>query len=333
MDLYSIAEKIGAKLHPAKASNVAVTGINTLEKAKSNQISFCVSSGVTEINTLAAACIARQPLTGITTLLSDNPYRDFAMLQQIFHPLPNVVGRNIHPTAQIDSSVKLPKDITIGAYSIIERDCLLGNGVSIGRHSIVDSSVHIGHNSRLLDQVTIHNDCLIGSACIISTGTVIGGEGFGFAPYGNGMWERVPQVGAVHIGDNVYFGNNCCIDRGTFDNTIIESNVILDNMVHIAHNVHIKTGCALAGQVGIAGSTTIGERCQFGGQVGITGHITLADDVICYGKSMVTGSIKKAGIYAGQPVQPVKEWRKNSVAQKRLYTLYTFFKKGNYENS
>ncbi len=327
MDLYAICEYLGACIEPADTPNAPIEGIVSIGAATSDQLTFCVDSAKSRIDTQAYACIAHAPLENCPTIVSNNPYRDFARVQQLFYPQPVVVGQDINETSIVDKSVRLPANIRLGPYCVIGANAVLEDGVIIDSHCHIGQNTHVGANTRISPQVFIGDWCIIGQACLIQAGVKIGGDGFGFVPNKDGTWERIPQTGRVVIGDRVSIGNGTCIDRGTLQDTVIESDVIIDNLVHIAHNVHIGAGSALAGQTGIAGSARIGKQCQFGGQTAIAGHIELVDNVVCVGQAMVTNSIKEKGMYAGKPALPIKEWRRNAVHFKRLHT-YTFQKRG-----
>jgi len=174
--------------------------------------------------------------------------------------------------------------------------------------------------SALWDTNSICHQSIIGSNVIIEAGAVIGGDGFGWAN-NKGQWVKIPQVGRVIIGNDVSIGNNVTIDRGAIEDTIIEDNCIIDNQVHLAHNVKIGSGSAIAGQAGFAGSTTLGKNCTVAGQVGFAGHITIADNVHFLAKSGVTNNITEAGAYSGFPAVKASDWQKNSVRIRQLDKL------------
>ncbi len=223
----------------------------------------------------------------------------------------------IHQTAIVAKTAKLGSDVVIGAYSVIGDDVVIGDGVHIENHAVVDDDAVIGNNCFIASGVHIHHQCQIGQNVRIHAGASIGAEGFGFAPHISKeglMWQRIAQLGKVVIGDNVRIGANTCIDRGAVGDTVIEKNVIIDNLVQIAHNVVIKSGTAIAAKTGIAGSTIIGKNCIIGGAVGIAGHLTIADGVTLTGMTMVTGSIKESGTYSsGIPAMPSAKWRRAAV--------------------
>ena len=183
----------------------------------------------------------------------------------------------------------------------------------------VSEDVSIGDNTIIYPNVTIYSNVKIGSNVIIHSGAVVGADGFGLVLNEQKLWEKIPQIGGVSIGDFVEIGANTTIDRGSIDMTRIEENVKIDNLVHIAHNVQIGSNTAIAACVGIAGSTIIGKNCTIGGGSGINGHITIVDNVHIHGMTMVTKSLLKPGQYAsGTTVEPVESWRRNQARFKSL---------------
>jgi UDP-3-O-[3-hydroxymyristoyl] glucosamine N-acyltransferase len=179
----------------------------------------------------------------------------------------------------------------------------------------------IGEDTRLAAQVVIGAHCHVGARCIFHSGAVIGADGFGFAPQ-QGRWEKIEQLGAVRIGDDVEIGANSCVDRGALQDTVVEQGVKLDNVVHIGHNCVIGAHTAMAAYVGVSGSTRIGAHCTFGGQAGVTGHIEICDHVHIGAACSVTRSILKPGSYGGLfPFDENGVWEKNAATLRQLHVL------------
>ncbi len=169
--------------------------------------------------------------------------------------------------------------------------------------------------------------CEIGERCLLHPGVVIGADGFGFASDGASS-IKIEQLGRVRIGNDVEIGANTCIDRGALDDTIIEDGVKIDNLVQIAHNVHIGAHSVIAGNVGIAGSARLGRNCSIGGAANILGHLTIADGTSISPTSMVTRSIHQPGLYTGIfPLQTNEQWEKNAASFKQLHVLRERIKK------
>jgi UDP-3-O-[3-hydroxymyristoyl] glucosamine N-acyltransferase len=219
----------------------------------------------------------------------------------------------------IESSSKLGKDVFIGAYVYIGENCSVGDGCSIFAHVYLGENAKIGKNCTIFPGVTIYHECILGDNCTIHAGTVIGADGFGFAPQSENEFKKIPQIGNVVIEDNVEIGANTAIDRATMGSTIIRKGVKLDNLIQIAHNVEIGENTVIAAQTGIAGSTKVGKNCMIGGQVAINGHIKIADGTRIGAQSGIMGEIKEENvILLGYPAIEYKQFFKSSVAFKEL---------------
>ncbi len=249
-------------------------------------------------------------------LIVANPLLALARILQAFHAnnLNKPDAEEIADRACLASGVKLGKNVRVGVNAVVGRNSILGDQVCIGPGAVIGDAVQIGAFTRIDANVTIYNDCQLGQRCHVSSGTVIGADGFGFAETSGEQgpeWVAVPQVAGVSIGDDVHIGANTTIDRGSLEDTIISDGVIIDNLVQIAHNVTIGRHTAIAGCAGIAGSTHIGKNCKIGGRASILGHIEICDDVVVFADSYVTKSITSPGIYsAALPAMPIKKWHK-----------------------
>jgi len=241
-------------------------------------------------------------------ILLDNPYAGFAKTAQLFFsPAPSPIG--VHKNATIGESVSLGKNISIHPGVVIGNHTTIGDHVIIHANSVIGDHVSIGNNTLIYPNVTILDHCQIGSRVIIHSGTVIGCDGFGFAPDGE-IYEKVPQSGIVRIDDDVELGANNTIDRATFGQTWIKKGVKTDNQVHVAHNVVVGENTVLVAQVGIAGSTKLGKHCVIAGQTGISGHLTLGDHVTIGPKAGVAHSVKDHQVMSGNIAVPHKVWLK-----------------------
>ncbi len=250
----------------------------------------------------------------------DNPTQAFRYLLEALYPYQ--ADGVIQASAIVADTAAIGTRPTIGHYTCVADGVEIGDNVVIGSHCVIGKNVKIASNTRIDNHVIIHRDCLIGRDCVIADGVVIGGQGFGFS-FEGGIWEPILQIGRVVVGNRVFIGNNSCVDRGAINDTVIEDNVIIDNLVHIAHNVRIGRHSAMAAGVGVAGSTTIGEYCMFGGQVGVSGHLDITDGVQVNGGAKVLQSVKEPGTYAGSfSVLPAKQWNRLTVYVKKIETLF-----------
>ena len=309
LDLASIVVALGGELHGD--GSVGITGLAPLETATAEQLSF-LSNPRYQQQLLAsrAACVIVAPqmqdsaIARGACIVSDQPYLYFARLTQLWKrtiapPTPAM----IHASAVVDSGAHVHPTASIGALCVVER------GASIGAHTVLKS------------RVTVSEDCVIGERCIVHPGVVIGADGFGFAPNGD-AWEKIEQLGAVRIGNDVEIGANTCIDRGALQDTVIEDGVKLDNLIQIGHNVRVGRNTAMAGCVGVAGSATIGEHCTVGGGAIVLGHLTLGAKVNISAGTLVSKSLLKPGHYTGIfPLDDNASWERNAAALKQLHSL------------
>jgi len=309
LTLASIVEALGGVLHGD--GQLQVEGLAPLETAGSAQISFLSNIKYrSQLQGSQAGCVIVAPAMADTALqrgaciVADDPYLYFARLTQLWRRHQRA-GRlpSVHPSAVVDGSAQIDPTATVGPLCVVER------GARIGPETVLRS------------RVTIGEDCVIGARCIVHSGVVIGADGFGFAPHG-GRWEKIEQLGAVRIGDDVEIGANTCIDRGALSDTVIEDGVKLDNLIQIGHNVHIGRNTAIAGCAGVAGSAIIGANCTIGGAAMILGHLHLADHVNISVGTVVSKSILKPGHYTGFfPADENAVWERNAATLKQLHAL------------
>lgn len=299
-----------------------ITGVCGLAPGKPGCISFLNSPKFRAQlgDTRAAAVIVSPRDAGglrLPGLVAKDPYLAYARIARLFDP-DRAFQPGIQGGAVVSDSARLGPGCFVGANAVIESGVVLGEGVYIGPGCVIGRDSRIGAGSRLVAQVTIGPRVLIGARLVAQPGAVIGSRGFGNAR-GPAGWEEVPQLGSVRIGDDVEIGANTCIDRGAIDDTVIENGVRLDNLIQVAHNVHIGMHTAIAACTGIAGSTRIGARCMIGGACGISGHLEIGDDVILLGRTMVTGHIPAKGVYgSGMPMMEARDWRRAIARIRRL---------------
>ncbi len=228
---------------------------------------------------------------------------------------------DIHPTATVHPSAQLGTGVRLGPNVVIGADVKIGNNTQIRANSVIEHGAIIGSDGIINTQVNIGYKCELGDRVNIHSGVVIGNEGFGFAQDTERNYHRIPHTGIVKIGDDVQIGANSNIDRGTYLATIIANGVKLDALCHVAHNVHIDEGSLFASQACIAGSTYVGKRVMASGQVGILDHLHVADNTVLVHRSGVTSDIQEAGMYAGLPAKPFKEYVKSLNLAKRFEKL------------
>ena len=255
-----------------------------------------------------------------TLIKVDNAYESLAKLLNLYEmSKPKKTG--IDPLAYIAPTAKIGQNIYIAPFACVGDNAEIGDNTSLHPHATVGSGAKVGSNCILYPHVTVYHDCRVGNNCILHAGSVVGADGFGFAPSPEG-YEKIPQIGIAILEDNVEIGANTCIDRATMGATVIRKGVKLDNLIQIAHNVEVGSHTVMASQVGVAGSTKIGEWCMFGGQVGVAGHITVGNKVNMGAQSGVNGSVKDGKALIGTPPIEFKNYFKSSAVFKKLPDMY-----------
>jgi UDP-3-O-[3-hydroxymyristoyl] glucosamine N-acyltransferase len=307
--LGSIVEALGGELHGDP--DLCIEALATLETAGPQALSFLSHPKYQgQLPSCRAACVIvgpahrAQAMARGPCIIAAQPYLYFAQVTRLWKAALTAPPRaRIHPSAVIDPDARVHDTAKVGALCVIERGATVGAA------------------SELRSRVTVAEDCHIGERCLIHPGVVIGADGFGFAP-NDGVWEKIEQLGAVRIGNDVEIGANTCIDRGALQDTVIADGVKLDNLVQIGHNVQIGAHTALAGCVGVAGSARIGAHCTLGGGAIVLGHLELADHVHISAASVVTRSIRQPGHYTGLfPIDDNAAWEKNAASLKQLNRL------------
>lgn len=308
---------------------LVIDRIGTLESATPSTLSFLSQAKYqAQLATTRAGCVIVAPSMHSAAaargavIVTPDPYLYFARLTQWWARRTRPAAtQGAHPSAVIDPTAELGRGVSVGALAVIEAGAVIGEGAVIGAQCFVGRGAHIGESTRLAPHVTVGFDCVLGARCIVHSGVVIGADGFGFAPT-EGRWEKIEQLGAVRIGDDVEIGANTCVDRGALDDTVIGDGVKLDNLIQIAHNVRIGAHTVMAGCVGVAGSAVIGAHCMIGGSAGIVGHIEIADNVTISAATIVTRSIAKPGLYSGVfPFDDNASWEKNAATLRQLHKL------------
>jgi UDP-3-O-[3-hydroxymyristoyl] glucosamine N-acyltransferase len=320
MTLADLGQAVGAELDGD--ASCPIDGVDTLQEAVAGKVAFLANRKYRRFLavTKASAVILREadrPLCPTNALVCENPYLAYARAAQCLHPAERPAP-GIHPSAVVDPAASVDPSASVGANSVIEADARIAADVVIGPLCFVGRNVRIGRATRLMANVTVCQGSRLGERCVLHPGVVVGSDGFGLAEDG-GRWVRVPQLGAVWIGDDVDVGANTTIDRGAIRDTVIEDGVKLDNLIQLAHNVEVGAHTAMAACTGISGSTRIGRHCLLAGAVGVVGHVEIADGVQVSGMSMVSRSIRDPGVYTGSiPAMPHEEWRRNFARLKQL---------------
>jgi UDP-3-O-[3-hydroxymyristoyl] glucosamine N-acyltransferase len=330
-----LAEQLGGSL--VGHSSLQIKRVAPLETADAASISFLADARyVARLQASAAGCVilplalheaaakrtAQEPARAV--ILCADPYLAFARLTQIWaaqQARPWQSG--VHATAVVEPGATVHPSAHIAALAYVAAGAVIGPGVRIGVQAHVAAHAAVGEGTWLKPRVVLGERCRIGARGLVHSGAVIGADGFGFAPLGGELgWEKIEQLGAVQIGDDVEIGANSCIDRGALDDTVVEDGVKIDNLVQLGHNVHVGAHTAIAGCVGVAGSARIGRHCRIGGAAMIIGHLEIADHVVVTAGTLISRSIHKAGTYSGAfPFDDNASWEKNAATLRQLYSL------------
>lgn len=320
-----IASVIGGKIEGDKDAKVRTFA--KIEEGVEGAISFLSNPKYTHYiyDTKSSVVIVNEDVelegTVAPTLIRvKNAYESIAQLLQIYEASkPKKTG--VSPQAYISPTAKLGKDCYVGPFACIGDGTIIGDGCQIYPHAVIGDNVKMGNNCILYPNTTVYQGCKIGNNVTLHAGSVIGADGFGFAPNADG-YDKIPQIGIVTIEDNVEIGANTCVDRSTMGSTVIRKGVKLDNLVQVAHNVEIGENTVMSAQVGIAGSTKVGSWCMFGGQVGIAGHITIGDKTFLGAQSGVPGSLKGGEELIGTPPMNPRNYFKSQAIFRRLPDIY-----------
>lgn len=320
-EIATLAHVAPDSLDKAQAGRL-IHDVCPLDRATVNDISFL--DNVKYIDTFsssrAGACFVRPKFAsrapeGMALLLTEDPYRSFALISQYFYPA-HVAKAVISPKAHVAADATLGKDCCIDTGAVVEPGVVIGDNCHIGANAVLHTGVVLGNHTSVGANSTLSH-CLIGNNVIIHRGVHIGQDGFGFA-LGREGHLKVPQLGRVIVEDMVEIGAGTCIDRGTGPDTVIGYGTKIDNLVQIGHNVQIGKHCIVVAQVGIAGSSRIGDGVMLGGQVGLAGHIKIGSGVKIVAKSGVMADIPAGQTYGGIPAVPVHSWHRQTIALAKL---------------
>ncbi len=303
-----------------------IDSIADLREATQGQISFLTSTKyiphlehTNASAVITTASLAKEKLGNF--LVMKDPYLGYAKAAQYLADIPKPAN-GIHPSASIAEDATIGENVAVGAHSVIESGAVIGAGTCIGPQVFIGQNSRIGENSLIYPQVAIYHDVSIGVRAIIHSHAVIGSDGFGYANE-SGSWVKIPQLAGVTIGDDFEMGANSAIDRGALTDTTIGNGVILDNLIHIAHNVSLGDNLAMAAMSAIAGGTKIGKGSTLAGRASVIGHLDICDNTHISVNTLVTKSIDEPGVYSsGDVAIPGKAWKRKLVRINQLDTLY-----------
>ena len=309
-------------------ANVSVSSFGKIEEAQNGQLAFLANPKYEEYlySTKASVIIIndaldlKQPITA-TLIRVPDAYSAFASLLNTYQKMMQEQLVGVQEPAYISRSASYGQNVFVGAFAYLGENVKIGNNTKIYPNVYLGNNVRVGDNSIIHPGVKIYHDCEIGNHVIIHAGTVVGSDGFGFAPQADGSFQKVPQIGNVVIEDHVEIGANTTIDRATIGSTIIRSGAKLDNLIQIAHNVEIGNSTVVAAQAGISGSTKVGKGVMIGGQVGIVGHINIGDGARINAQSGVSKSIEPGKAVTGSPAHDYTSTLRSQAISRNLPEL------------
>lgn len=308
--------------------DVVVNKLAKIEDAEKGSLAFLANPKYESFlyTTQASVVIVNEDLNledsvSSTLIRVPSAYSSFSVLLEMYNTI-KLNKSGIEQPSFIHPDAKIGKNVYIGAFAYIGAGASVADNAKIYPHVFVGDNVQIGNESTLFSGVKVYHDCVIGKNVVIHSNTVIGSDGFGFAPQADGSYSKISQIGNVIIEDNVEVGANTCIDRATMGSTVIKKGVKLDNLIQIAHNAEIGSNTVVASQSGISGSTKIGENCIIGGQVGIVGHITVAKGSQVQAQSGINRAITEEGKkWGGSPAISYQNYMRSQVVIQRLPEL------------
>ena len=309
-------------------ANASVASFGKIEEAQNGQLAFLANPKYEEYlySTKASVIIINDALelkqeVTATLIRVPDAYTAFATLLGTYQKMMQQQLNGIQEPSYISKTASYGENVFIGAFAYLGENVMIGNGTKIYPNTYLGNNVKVGNNSIIHPGVKIYHDCVIGNNVIIHAGTVIGSDGFGFAPQADGSFQKVPQIGNVVVEDNVEIGANTTIDRATIGSTIIKSGAKLDNLIQIAHNVEIGNSTVVAAQAGISGSTKVGKGVMIGGQVGVVGHISIGDGAKINAQSGVSKSIEPGKAVTGSPAHDYTSSLRSQAISRNLPAL------------
>jgi UDP-3-O-[3-hydroxymyristoyl] glucosamine N-acyltransferase len=301
----------------AKIEEATPDTLSFLANPKYEQYLYSTNASIVIVNNSQSLA---EPVKA-TLIRVDNAYSAITVLLEIYNKI-KLDKTGVEEPNFIHPSAKIGKDVYIGAFSYIGPNVVIGDNCKLFPNTYIGDDAKLGNNVILYPGVKVYFDCILGNNVIIHSGAIIGSDGFGFAPVGDGTYNKISQIGNVFIEDNVEIGSNTTVDRATMGSTIIRKGVKLDNLIQIAHNVEIGSNTVIAAQAGISGSTKIGENVIIGGQAGIVGHLNLPNGTQLQAKTGLSRSIKEENQkWAGAPAAPYSAHMRSQVALSRLPEL------------
>ncbi len=310
--------------HLSGDPSIVITGVSTLDQARANDMTFLanIKYASKAKSTHAAAVIAAEPLTNAAaaTLVSANPYHDFARALGLFYQAPKP-SSGIHPTAVVDPTASIGDTPSIGAYAVVGANVTIGANVTLHPHVVIYEGCSIGDNFTAHSHVSVREYTRIGHRVTLHNGVVVGGDGFGFAKAKDGTHFKIPQSGITVIEDDVEIQALTSVDRASLGETRVKRGAKIDSLVQVGHACIVGEDNILCGQAGLAGSTTLEDNVIMAGQTGSSGHLTIHKNAVIWAQAGLVGDVAAGAIVAGSPAFDRREWLRASAAYPKIPDL------------
>ncbi len=320
MRLNEIASRLG--LQVVGDGEIEITGLAPMEKAGPSELTFLANPKyASKVKaTRAGAILVAEPVANIASVLSANPYLDFARALELFYTPPRPKP-GVHPAAVIAPTARVGPGASIGAYAVIGENVAIGRNAVLHPHVVIYEGVEIGDDFYAHAGAVVREYCKIGSRVTLGNNVVIGGDGFGFAHRADGSPYKIVQSGVTVIEDDVEVQQLSSIDRATMGETRVKRGAIIDSLVQVGHACVVGENNILCAQVGLAGSSVLGRNVVLTGQVGVSGHLTIHDNVTVYAQSGIGGDVEAGRTVAGSPAFDARDWLRAVTAFPRLPDL------------
>ncbi len=320
MKLSRIAQTLGCELHGD--GDLDITGVAGLEQAGPSQLTFLANLKYAPKvrHTRASAILSTEPHSQLATLVSANPYLDFARALALFYQPPKPAP-GIHSSAAIAPTARIGEGASVGPYVVVGERVIIGRNAVLHPHAVIYEDVEIGDDFVAHSHVAVREFCRIGNRVILQNNVVIGGDGFGFAKRADGSHYKIVQAGPTIIEDDVEIQSLTSIDRATIGETRVKRGAKIDSLVQVGHACVVGEDNIICAQTGLAGSSILERNVLLAGQVGISGHLTIHEGATVYAQSGVGHDVPAGARISGSPAFAANEWLRSITAFQKLADL------------
>jgi UDP-3-O-[3-hydroxymyristoyl] glucosamine N-acyltransferase len=322
MTTRELAAALGCEL--SGNPDLEIHGVAPMEQAGPNELTFLANPKYAHKvkDTRAGAILISEPAHGgsITSLVSTNPYLDFARALELFYRAPRPCP-GIHPLASVAATARIGENASVGPFVAVGERVVIGRNAVLHPHAVIYEGVEIGDDFYAHSHATVREFCRIGNRVTLGNGVVVGGDGFGFAHKADGSHYKIPQSGITVIEDDVEIQSLSSVDRATIGESRVKRGAIIDSLVQVGHACVVGENNIICAQVGLAGSSVLGKNVVLTGQVGVSGHLTIHDNVVVYAQSGIGGDVKEGSVVSGSPAFDAKDWLRSVTSFPKLPDL------------